>query len=411
MAFPNAVDYKTTCFEHPELTKIHGEPTFEKLKVVEDELKANAQSVYSPLGGGQHGHLGLVIEPFQYTTVSRVPFVVPPAPGAFTILPNEQPHVAQARLAQHEANIQIFREVTGVKKALIQQIVQAVDSAYLKPLRNSMTNTLDHNNVYDILAYLFQNHGHISPQKLKEYEDQVREMQYDPGTPVDNVFTAVDNLALIAYRAGASYSTAQKNNITYVILNRTGLFQSALQKWLQTPLPTRTWEAFKVHFRTAHNLMKVTTDETLRDSKFHQANLVQQVVDGVQHLLLQNDDDQAPPVMPVLSQVPSAPIMHLANAVQGSADVLPALLNQMMQMQNMMFEMQKQLKNTSGAPAPPPGPDPGPTPSNRSRRTRYYCWTHGWCFHAGKLCRAKANGHKDEATKENKMNGSTKGYT
>ena len=86
-------------------------------------------------------------------------------------------------------------------------------------------------------------------------------------------------------------------------------------------------------------------------------------------------------------------------------------MNQMMQMQNMMFEMQKQLKSASGAPAPPPGPNPTPTPSNRSRRTRYYCWTHGWCFHAGKLCRAKAEGHKDEATKENRMNGSNKGCT
>ena len=86
-------------------------------------------------------------------------------------------------------------------------------------------------------------------------------------------------------------------------------------------------------------------------------------------------------------------------------------MNQMMQMQNMMFEMQKQLKSASGAPVPPPGPNPTPTPSNRSRCTRYYCWTHGWCFHAGKLCRAKAEGHKDEATKENRMNGSNKGCT
>ena len=244
MAYPNAVDYKTTCFEHPKLTKIHGESTFETLKVVEDELKANAQSVYSPLGGGQHGHLGLVIDPFQYTTASMVPFIVPPAPGAFNILANESPHVAQARLAQYNTNMRTFREVMGVKKALIQQLVQAIDAAYLKPLRNSMTNTLEHNNVYDILAHLFQNYGHISPQKLKEYEDQVREMQYDPATPVDNVFTAVDNLALIAYRAGSSYSIAQKNNITCVILNRSGLFQSSLEKRLQTPLETRTWEGF-----------------------------------------------------------------------------------------------------------------------------------------------------------------------
>ena len=151
MASPHAKNYKETCFEYPESTIIHGEPTFETLKIVEDELKANTQSVYSPLGGRHHGHLGLVVDPFQYTTVSRIPFVTPPAPAPFTIVPNEQAHIAQARLAQHNANMELFREVLGVKKALIQQIVQAVDSSYLKPLRNPMTNTLEHHNIYMIL--------------------------------------------------------------------------------------------------------------------------------------------------------------------------------------------------------------------------------------------------------------------
>ena len=87
-----------------------------------------------------------------------------------------------------------------------------------------------------------------------------------------------------------------------------------MQKWLQTPVHTRTWEAFKVHFRTAHNLMKVTTDGTLRDSKFHKANLVQQVVDGVQHLLLQNDDEQVAPSTPSPPPMDTS-FMHSANAV------------------------------------------------------------------------------------------------
>lgn len=57
--------FRDTYFEHPELTKIHGEPTFEILQTVENELKANDQSVYSSLGGGQHGHLGLVVSPLN----------------------------------------------------------------------------------------------------------------------------------------------------------------------------------------------------------------------------------------------------------------------------------------------------------------------------------------------------------
>ena len=80
--------------------------------------------------------------------------------------------------------------------------------------------------------------------------------------------------------------------------------------------------------------MKVTTEGTLRDSRFHQANLVQQVVDGVQHLLLAPEAEETEqPFAPV--PAPPAhyrPPVQAANAVQGSNDVIPALMSQMMQM-------------------------------------------------------------------------------
>ena len=40
------------------------------------------------------------------------------------------------------------------------------------------------------------------------------------------------------------------------------------------------------------------------------------------------------------------------------------------------------------------------------RVTNKYCWTHGGCGHESKECRAKANGHKDDATFENRQPGS-----
>ena len=160
-ASDGTVNYREVFFEYPDCTKILGEPTFETVKILEDELKANAQAVYSPLGGGQHGHLGLVLAPFLYSTISATPFQRPNPPAPFIIDPNEAAHVAQARLDNHNSNIRLFREVTGVKKALLQQIVRSVDAAYLKPLRNQVTNTLEHLEIYDILGYLYQNHGYI----------------------------------------------------------------------------------------------------------------------------------------------------------------------------------------------------------------------------------------------------------
>ena len=53
------IDYKKL-FEFPTLPKIHGETTYNQLKDLKDKLKRNATKV-SKLGGGNFGHLGLVL--------------------------------------------------------------------------------------------------------------------------------------------------------------------------------------------------------------------------------------------------------------------------------------------------------------------------------------------------------------
>ena len=75
------IDYVNTYFEFPSLTRIHGKPTYASLKIIKDELFANATAVTSDLGGGAHGHLGLVLTPAEYVAVSAVPYVRPAHPG------------------------------------------------------------------------------------------------------------------------------------------------------------------------------------------------------------------------------------------------------------------------------------------------------------------------------------------
>ena len=64
------IDYQSTFFDYPTLTKLKGEPTLGALMTLRNELKANAQSVNTTLGGGAHGHLGLVIPANIYKTIA-----------------------------------------------------------------------------------------------------------------------------------------------------------------------------------------------------------------------------------------------------------------------------------------------------------------------------------------------------
>jgi hypothetical protein len=51
----SGINYRETYFEFPELTKLQGEPDSASLFKLHNELKANAQSVYSNLSNGAHG--------------------------------------------------------------------------------------------------------------------------------------------------------------------------------------------------------------------------------------------------------------------------------------------------------------------------------------------------------------------
>ena len=150
------IDYANTYFEFPELTKIHGAPNYPTLRIIKDETKANAHSVASDLGGGAHGHYGLVVDPTEDAMVpGTIPYIRPVHPGPLIVPPGTTQIMATGLRADHKESIRLFREVNDVEQRIIKQIVQSIDSTYLKTLRDSNTNTIT-SNVQTILQYLFE---------------------------------------------------------------------------------------------------------------------------------------------------------------------------------------------------------------------------------------------------------------
>ena len=63
------------------VTKIHGQPTDQDITSLEKELIAIAASIPTGLGGGNHGHAGLIVEAAKYLAMAGVAFIIPPNPG------------------------------------------------------------------------------------------------------------------------------------------------------------------------------------------------------------------------------------------------------------------------------------------------------------------------------------------
>ena len=81
-----------------------------------------------------------------------------------------------------------------------------------------------------------------------------------------------------------------------------------IREWNCMPEIQKTWVKFKQFFWTSHQYLRETSDITVEDEGMHHANMVCDVVAGIQEYLQQ---DQA-------QMVVQAPVDHVANVVQNT---------------------------------------------------------------------------------------------
>ena len=125
------------------VTKVHGQPTNQDLDLLEDELLRIASSIYSELGGGAHGHAGLLLSDVDYAAMAPgTPFVIPPNPGLYPAGPIPAAQRPQ-REAEHNGLIKQFQTCIGVAKGLKELILQAIEEDFVLELRVEQTGYLN----------------------------------------------------------------------------------------------------------------------------------------------------------------------------------------------------------------------------------------------------------------------------
>jgi hypothetical protein len=69
----------TFTLKHDPLTPIEGRPTPEGVRKLRQELYANVRGITTDLGGGQHGHLGLLMPDADYLALpGAAAYILPP---------------------------------------------------------------------------------------------------------------------------------------------------------------------------------------------------------------------------------------------------------------------------------------------------------------------------------------------
>ena len=389
---------KDTYFQHKVLTKIHGQPVYETLQTLATELKANAGCVPSTLGGGQNGHLGLILSVIRYTALlNTVQWVTPINPGPFAPpAGGTGPQIEGAKEVWRESK-HTFEICQATEKALIAQLVDAVDPIYIRALLNRATGQYS-TSIRDMLLHLFTTYGRITPHQVKGTEVDLYNMTFDISQPIDTVFNTIDDLADLAEHANSPMTSQQMIDLAYVILSKQPILQQDLRSWYRKPLIDRTWPAMLAHFRDAQSELRAipTAGAIYHQQPPHQANTAAMADLVAQRLLdaLQPEDQQ----------------VELANSMQRRETDLQARETALLgQMQEMM-----QLLRTTGPPqrgGRSQDRNRGGRANDRGRgrntNSRSYCWTHGACAHLGADCNTPAAGHHTTATFSNMMGGST----
>ena len=339
--------------------------------------------------------------------------MLPVNPGPFVIpVPGTAAQIEAARDVWRELK-QTFELASATEKAMIAQIVDAIDPIYLRPLLNRTTGQYA-TSVRDVMAHLFLTHGRITPQQVKAREQAVHNMHYDISQPVDVVFNTIEDLADLAEHASSPMSAQQQIDMAYVIFARQSILQQDVRLWNRRLLVDRTWANMLTHFRDAQNdLSSLPTAGDMYHQPQNQANLVSTIADLVAQRLLDSMPTDEPPEE-------DSPPPPQANAVQTrEADLQSRETALQAQMQEMLALMRN--SSTSGNRHHNPRHGGGRGRNDRFSQggrgraapriagPRKYCWSHGACAHNSSECNGPSEGHQIAATFAAMMNGSTAG--
>ena len=122
-------------------------------------------------------------------------------------------------------------------------LLNAFEEVYFKGKRNRHTwyNTTT---LIEMIKYLYNNYGIISPEELEENDRRMREA-YDPTKPIENLFEQMEEAVEYADAGGAAYNDKQILSRVYLLVRNTGMYNDTCREWRKTASVQQTWTNFK----------------------------------------------------------------------------------------------------------------------------------------------------------------------
>ena len=392
-------------FKYDSLTKIEGEPTYEQMYIVREELCRNAIAIKSSFGGGKHGHLGAVTKPSVYLTETGETWSIPATSGVYptfhTGATDDEKKKEIAEFIERETNIKVAEMVEELLK---NQFLEAVDEEYIMVLKQGVLR-YDGTSLNDLVQHIFDNYAKIDDllviKNKKEFEEPP-----DLTRPIDVYYKKQEDCQKLAADSEVAISEPEMVLQMQTHLGSTGMINSKYLKWKRMTKTERNWKDGKKYFREAlgdvEDLNKLTTGEAgLTANNASIQPIDQQVRNEYADKLGESFD-------------------NLVQAATSKADTLDAMATSIGQLTTSIAELTATNKKLTSQLESALAKLKGGSNSTTKEKSEWphnpdgYCWTCGYkvskkhnsgtCF-KGKDC----PNHKKEATRNNTMGGSTEG--
>ena len=206
---------------------------------------------------GPLGYLFVALPPEHYARFTNVPYVQPnPTPD----LPTFSDDQTDGQREQAKLNWQAHRaenaNIANMNEALTNLFLEAIPDAYKKNWDNDLvgrTNAI----FWPIFKAYLDKYGRIKPMDL-ELNLQRMKAEWDPSTPIEDLFAQIKNAHEYSIFAGHPYDDKALVNAGELTILRTGEFPQEYKDWRSLMPKDRTWAQFQEYWQDAYDLKEET---------------------------------------------------------------------------------------------------------------------------------------------------------
>jgi hypothetical protein len=384
---------------------IVGQPNDDDLTLLRDTLyPLLLQIPYDE--AGTHNLIGILEPTTTYTVTWHAAFPMPVRPPTYPAIPDAATAVVRAREeANHAVLVKDYAAYEAAERATSKFIRDNVDELWYRDLRHQRSY---YNNVTakELIEHLDANCGGLHPSELVNLPTEMMGY-YSKADGIPEYIDMLEEAQRKLARANLPMSDDQLLAIASTSVLASGHFPRPTDEWEALPRANKTWTAWKPHYRAAHLARRRQQLATGTSPFGGSANAASAC----------NND-------PVITAETFTRLDGYLDNLASAASTEKTTLNQLIENNAALTASVTALTASltaltaaytilaAGGKPPTPAPAASAPKKKKGLDPNGYCWTHGYRVtheHSSANCRAKAEGHKDTATRNNIMGGSTKG--